>query len=126
MTRLLRLIIYILACTDDEKQRLAFELGRSKRKSISTDFSEIGSIYRNIEFLKSLDVCVSQKAKKGCLKCVALGQIYKLTRNKTARHIFPHHYFPVAMIGIICLHMHFVLITLNKRSIFFKYLHYFR
>ena len=50
----------------------------------------------------------------------------KLTRNKNARHIFPHHYFPVAMIGIICLHMHFVLYTLNTRSIFFKYLHYFR
>ena len=51
---------------------------------------------------------------------------YKLTRNKNARHIFPHHFFPVAMIGIICIHMHFVLYTLNTRSIFFKYLHYFR
>ena len=50
----------------------------------------------------------------------------KLTRNKNARHIFPHHFFPVAMIGIICLHMHFVLYTMNTRSIFFKYLHYFR
>ena len=40
-----------------------------------------------------------------------LGRICKLTRNKKARHIFPHHYFPVAMIGIICLHMHFVLYT---------------
>ena len=35
----------------------------------------------------------------------------KLTRNKNARHIFPHHFFPVAMIGIICLHMHFLLYT---------------
>ena len=43
---------------------------------------------------------------------------YKLTRNKNARHIFSHHFFPVAMIGIICLHMHFVLYTLNTRSIF--------
>ena len=42
----------------------------------------------------------------------------KLTRNKNARHIFPHHYFPVAMIGIICLHMHFVLYTSHTRSIF--------
>ena len=50
----------------------------------------------------------------------------KLTRNKNARHIFPHHCFPIAMIGIICLHMHFLLYTLNTRSIFFKYLHYFR
>ena len=50
----------------------------------------------------------------------------KLKRNKNARHIFPHHFFPVAKIGIICLHMHFVLYTLNTRSIFFKFLHYFR
>ena len=42
----------------------------------------------------------------------------KLTRNKNARHIFPYHFFPVAMIGIICLHMHFVLYSLNMLSIF--------
>ena len=44
----------------------------------------------------------------------------KLTRNKNTRHIFPHHYFPVAMIGIIRLHMHFVPYTLNTQSIFFQ------
>ena len=38
-------------------------------------------------------------------------ELSKLTRNKNTRHIFPHHYFPVAMIGIICLYMHFVLYT---------------
>ena len=41
--------------------------------------------------------------------------VNKHARNKNARHIFPHHYFPVAMIGSICLHMHFVM---NTRSIF--------
>ena len=32
-------------------------------KSISTDSSEMGSIYRNIEFLKSLDVYVFLKKR---------------------------------------------------------------
>ena len=51
---------------------------------------------------------------------------YKLTRNKNARHIFPRHFLTVAMIGIICLYMHFVLYIFHTRSLFFKYLHYFR
>ena len=50
----------------------------------------------------------------------------KLTRNKNARHIFPRHFLTVAMIGIICLYMHFVLFIFHTRSLFFKYLHYFR
>ena len=50
----------------------------------------------------------------------------KLTRNKNARHIFPHHFFPVAMVGIICLYMHSLLYTFHTRSMFFKYLHYIR
>ena len=49
---------YILACTEEEKQRLAFKLGRADRESVTKDSSEIGSIYRNIEFLKSLDINV--------------------------------------------------------------------
>ena len=51
---------------------------------------------------------------------------YKLTRNKNARHIFPRHFLTVAMIGIKCLYMHFVLYIFHTRSLFFKYLHYFR
>ena len=50
----------------------------------------------------------------------------KLTRNKNARHIFPRHFITVAMIGIICLYMHFLLYIFHTRSLFFKYLHYFR
>ena len=45
----------------------------------------------------------------------------KLTRNKNTRHIFLHRFFPVAMIGIICLYVHFVLYTLHTRKIFFKH-----
>ena len=44
----------------------------------------------------------------------------KLTRNKNARHIFPHHFFPVAMIGIISLHMHFVLYVHLIRDQYFS------
>ena len=63
-----------------------------------------------------------------CVQCTLAVSVAlcKLTRNKNARQIFPHHFFPVAIIGIICLHMHSVLYTLNTQSIFFKYLHYFR
>ena len=50
----------------------------------------------------------------------------KLTRNKNARHIFPRHFLTVAMIGIKCLYMHFVLYIFHTRSLFFKYLHYTR
>ena len=50
----------------------------------------------------------------------------KLTRNKNARHIFPRHFLTVAMIGIICLYMRFVLYIFHTRSLFFKYQHYFR
>ena len=44
----------------------------------------------------------------------------KLTQNKNARHIFPHNFISVAMVGIICLHVHFLLYTLHTRSIFFS------
>ena len=50
----------------------------------------------------------------------------KLTQNKNARHIFPHHFFPVAMVGITCLYMHSLLYTFHTRSMFFKYLHFIR
>ena len=60
-----------------------------------------------------------------CPSTSLLWCIYKLTRNKNARHIFPHHFCHVAMIGIMCLYMHFALYTLHTRSIFFKYLYYF-
>ena len=64
------------------------------QKSISTDSSEIGSIYRNIEFLKYLDVYVFLKKRNKVVlsfqdglsedyaspvtKCVALEQIYSI------------------------------------------------
>ena len=54
---------YILACSDDEKQRLVFELGRAQRENVSTDSSEMGSIFRNIELLKALDVNVFLKKR---------------------------------------------------------------
>ena len=58
----------MLACTDDEKQRLAFKLGRAERENVSTDSSEIGSTFRNIELLKALDVNVFlKKEKQSCL-----------------------------------------------------------
>ena len=38
------------------------------------------------------------------------------------KHIFPYYFFSVAVIGLICLFMHFVLYILHMRSIFFKYL----
>ena len=44
----------------------------------------------------------------------------KLTRNKNARHIFPHHFLTVAMIGMKCLYMYFVLHIFHTRSLFFK------
>ena len=50
----------------------------------------------------------------------------KLSRNKNARHIFPRHFFTIAMIGIICLYMHFVFYISHTRSLSFKYIHYFR
>ena len=52
--------------------------------------------------------------------------VYKLARNKNARHIFPRHFLTVAMIGIICLYLYFVLYIFHTRSLIFKYLHYFR
>ena len=52
--------------------------------------------------------------------------IDKLTRNKNASHIFPRHFLTVAMIGIICLYIHFVLYIFHTRSLCFQYLHYFR
>ena len=42
----------------------------------------------------------------------------KLTRNKNARHILPHQLLTVAMVGIICLYMHFVLYIFHTRSLF--------
>ena len=51
---------------------------------------------------------------------------HKLARSKNARHIFPHLFFQVAMIGIKCLYMHLVLYTLHTLSIFFNNLQYFR
>ena len=51
---------------------------------------------------------------------------YILTRNKNTRHIFPRHFLTVAMIGIKCLYMHFVLYIFHTQSLFSKYLHYFR
>ena len=50
---------------------------------------------------------------------------YKLTRNKKARHIFPRHFFTIAIISIISLYMHFILYIFHTRSLFFKYLHHF-
>ena len=52
------LFIYILACTDDEKQRLALELGRSERKKyFNRHFRNRVHIHnRNIEFLKSIEM----------------------------------------------------------------------
>ena len=38
----------------------------------------------------------------------------KLTRNKNTRNIFPHHFFPVAIISIICLYMHFCTVYLIR------------
>ena len=40
-----------------------FELGRAKRENVSTDSSEMGSIFRNIELLKALDVNVFLKKR---------------------------------------------------------------
>ena len=52
--------------------------------------------------------------------------LYKLTRNKNARHIFPRHFLTVAMIGIKYLYMRIVLFIFHTQSLFFKYLHYSR
>ena len=44
---------------------------------------------------------------------------------KTPDIFFSRHFLTVAMIGIKCLHMHFVLYIFHTQSLFFKYLHYF-
>ena len=90
--------------------------GRKARNFIPTKYKILKSVYvliipllnRSSEFSNEIYV------------------LTKLTRNKNARHMFLHHFFPEAMIGIICLYMHFILYTLHTRYIFFKYLHYFR
>ena len=69
--------------------------------------------------------CTSILVSRGMRTCYIL-LVSKLTRNKNARHIFPRHFFSKAMIGIICLYMHFVLYIFHTRSLVFKYLYYFR
>ena len=108
---------------DSEIRKHNRKRDRQKAKTVRTSLQNDWIKYKN---LRNQVNNLKKHAKETFNNNLELSLMSKLTRNKNARHIFPHHFFPVAMIGIICLHVHFVLYTLNTRSIFFKYLNYFR
>ena len=92
---------------------------------VVSDFEALFKLCKRSGYSESLWIAFKWGLNLRVFNTAIYGKI-NLHEIKTQDTFFPHHYFPVAMIGIICLHMHFVLYTLNMRSIFFKYLHYFR
>ena len=76
-------------------------------------------VYKQYSLLRPSDFCKPEDP-------LYLATHTKLTQNKNAIHIFPRHFLTVAMIGIQCLYMQFVLYIFHTRSLFFKYLHYLR
>ena len=58
------IISLFVACSHEEKQRLAYALGRGEREIIMKDIIEVGSVYKNTDLLKSLKLDIFFKKRK--------------------------------------------------------------